>query len=216
METTTHQDKNMKNKIMQRAAASFMKYGFRSVSMDDIARDMGISKKTLYQYFENKEDLILQTVNAHIEEEKCHGEEIIKNAQNALQCFLLLVKQDIKEFKEISPSAIYDLKKYYSEAWSIIQDLQRGHGVRMILENLQRGIAEGLYRTDFNPEIVARMHVGGINGIFDEDLFPRKNFQFDQVFIEYIYNFLRGIVSEKGLAKLQEYLVEMKKEKESL
>lgn len=205
----------MKNKIMQRAAASFMKYGFRSVSMDDIARELGISKKTLYQYFENKEDLILQTVNAHIEEEKCHGEEIIKIAQNALQAFLLMVKQDIKEFREISPSAIYDLKKYYSEAWNVIQDLQRGHGVQMILDNLKRGIAEGLYRTDFNPEIVARMHVGGMNGIFDEELFPRKTFQFDQVFIEYIYNFLRGIASEEGMKKLQEYLAEMKKEKES-
>lgn len=199
----------MKDKILQKAAASFMKYGFKSVSMDDIARELGISKKTLYQYFENKEDLIFQTLESHIEEESCRNDLIRNASRDALDALLRYAQHDIMEFQEISPSAVYDLKKYYPQAWEMVEKKQTVYGIDAISHNLERGIAEGLYRSNLKPRLVAPLYITIVNTMFDEKFFPRKQFRFEEVFRELIHLFIQGIVSEKGQRRLSQYLQEM-------
>lgn len=193
---------------MKRAEGLFMRYGIKSVSMDDIARELGVSKKTLYQFFENKEDLIFKTIENHLSDEVCEMDKLQGQASNALQEIMLLARHVIRQFQELSPSAVYDLKKYYPEAWGMIDQMQREHVYKSILDNLKRGVVEGDYRNDLNPEIMARLHVGSLYLPIDESLFPVREFQPDQVFKEYIYHFVRGVASEQGLEKMNHYLRE--------
>lgn len=202
------ENKDTRKQIMRRAESLFMRYGIKSVSMDDIARELGISKKTLYQFFENKEDLILKTIESHLQDEVCDMDLIISHATNALQEIMLLARHIIGQFQELTSSVVYDLKKYYPEAWNLIDHMQRDHVYKSILDNLKRGVAEGDYRSDLNPEIMARLHVGSLYLPIDQSLFPVREFQPDQVFKEYIYHFVRGVASEQGLVKINEYLRE--------
>jgi hypothetical protein len=208
MENNEHKD--TRKQIMRRAESLFMRFGIKSVSMDDIARELGLSKKTLYQFFENKGDLILKTIESHLQEEMCDMDLIHSNAENALQEIMLLARHIIGQFQELSPSVVYDLKKYYPEAWTQMDKMQREHVYQSILDNLKRGIAEGDYRNDLNPEIMARLHVGSLYLPIDQSLFPVREFQPDQVFKEYIYHFVRGVASEQGLDKMTKYLHEAK------
>ena len=203
-------NKDTSKQIMRRAEALFMRYGIKSVSMDDIARELGISKKTLYQFFENKEDLILRTIESHLHDEVCDMDLIQAGAANALQEIMLLARHIIGQFQELTPSVVYDLKKYYPEAWGMIDKMQREHVYQSILDNLKRGMTEGDYRRDLNPEIMARLHVGSLYLPIDQSLFPVREFQPDQVFKEYIYHFVRGVASEQGLDKMTKYLQEAK------
>lgn len=191
---------------MRRAESLFMRYGIKSVSMDDIARELGISKKTLYQFFENKEDLITKTIESHLHDEVCDMDRIVSHASNALEEIMLLARHVIGQFQELTSSVVYDLKKYYPDAWNLIDQMQRDHVYKSILNNLTRGIAEGDYRNDLNPEIMARLHVGSLYLPIDHTLFPIREFQPDQVFKEYIYHFVRGVASEQGLEKINHFL----------
>lgn len=200
------ENKDTRKQIMRRAESLFMRYGIKSVSMDDIARELGISKKTLYQFFENKEDLITKTIESHLHDEVCDMDRIVNHANNALEEIMLLARHVIGQFQELTSSVVYDLKKYYPEAWNLIDQMQRDHVYKSILNNLQRGITEGDYRSDLDPEIMARLHVGSLYLPIDHTLFPIREFQPDQVFKEYIYHFVRGVASEQGLEKINQFL----------
>lgn len=200
------ENKDTRKQIMHRAESLFMRYGIKSVSMDDIARELGISKKTLYQFFENKEDLITKTIESHLHDEVCDIDRIVGHANNALEEIMLLARHVIGQFQELTSSVVYDLKKYYPEAWNLIDQMQRDHVYKSILNNLTRGIAEGDYRNDLDPEIMARLHVGSLYLPIDHTLFPIREFQPDQVFKEYIYHFVRGVASEQGLEKINQFL----------
>jgi TetR/AcrR family transcriptional regulator, cholesterol catabolism regulator len=209
MENKDHKD--IRKQIMHKAETMFKRLGIKSVSMDDIARELGISKKTLYQYFENKEDLLLQAIQSHIDDEKNGLCEMQNISTDAVGEMMLIAKHAIEEFRELSPSIIFDLQKYYPQAWALIEKQQNEHIYGVMLQNLQRGIASQDYRADLNPEIMARLHVGGIQMPVNHELFPTREFSPEQVFKEYIYHFMRGIVSEQGLQKMNAYLQQAKK-----
>jgi AcrR family transcriptional regulator len=202
------ENKDIRKQIMQKAETMFKRLGIKSVSMDDIARELGISKKTLYQYFENKEDLLLQAIHSHIEDEKNGLCEMQNLAVDAVGEMMLIAKHAIEEYRELSPSIIFDLQKYYPQAWALIEKQQNEHIYGVMLQNLRKGMEAKDYRADLNPEILARLHVGGIQLPMNPELFPSREFQPDQVFKEYIYHFMRGIVSEQGLQKMNTYLLQ--------
>jgi TetR/AcrR family transcriptional regulator, cholesterol catabolism regulator len=202
------ESKDIRKQIMLKAESMFMRLGIKSVSMDDIARELGISKKTLYQYFENKEALILQAIEAHIQDERCGIENLQQKANDAVEEMMEVAKMVIGQYQELSPSAIYDLRKYYPEAWQMIDTMQQQYIYSLILQNLQRGIADGDYRTDFDPDIMARIYVGSIELPINFTLFPIREYQPEQVFKTYIYHFMRGIVSTQGLDKMNGYMAQ--------
>lgn len=195
----------LKERIVQRAEELFMRYGIRSVTMDDLARDLGISKKTLYQFVENKVDLIEQIMELHIYEEHSSIDHISKQAADAIEAILNIAQYVTDKIRCISPTIIYDLKKYYKECWDKMEGLHRDFVYSRIRTNLQQGIAQGLYRTDLNIDIVAKLFVGKTTLVTDEELFPLEEYDQETLFREYMNLHIHGIASPKGLQLLELY-----------
>ena len=187
------------NAIMLRSAAMFQEYGIRSVSMDDICHEMGISKKTIYQYFENKTDLIKKLIE-HIsfshEEEKNKLREMNLNAIDVL---LEVSKHVSRAIQKFNPSITFDLKKYYPEVFKDFMEKKREILFEDIKENLEQGINEGLYRPEQNVELTARLYVKKIEDIHDSEYWKCEDISFAKVFEVVFENHIRGISNAKGV-----------------
>jgi TetR/AcrR family transcriptional regulator, cholesterol catabolism regulator len=195
--------------ILKKAEALFMRLGLKSVSMDDVTRELGISKKTLYQYFESKEDLITQVISRHQCEESEAVTGICREATDALEEVMGIARHVIVQLQQMSPATIFDLKKYYPEAWQVVERTQFEYVYNVIRSNLERGKKEGLYRDDFDSDIIARLYVGNTSVLMDDQSFPTAAYHWSALYREFIHYHLRGIASPKGLKKLQEYLSEL-------
>ncbi len=199
---------NQKEQILSGTETLFRRYGIKSVTMDDIARHLGISKKTLYQFVENKADLIDQIMTLHLEQEKVMVEEIHEKSVDAIDEILAIARHVIQQLRELSPSLMYDLQKYYKSNWDQMMQLHQVYIYDIIKGNIERGIKEGFYREDLNADIIAKLYVGKTMIVVDEDLFPLKNYNKENLFKEYIRYHIHGIASVKGLALFEKHVAE--------
>ncbi len=190
-------------KWLKRVEEMFFSYGIKSITMDDVARELGISKKTLYQFVENKNDLVVKVVERHIEVDKTNNACLHRESGDALDEMFGVMKHVNEEISQVKSNIVFDLQKYHRDAWDKMQEYQRGYLHSIVRENLVRGIQEGLYRDDFNVDVVAKIHVAESFMIFDESWFPRGQYPLEALFREFLLYYLHGIVSEKGLKKLQ-------------
>ncbi len=191
--------------ILEKVHELFMKYGLKSVSMDDISRKLGISKKTLYQCVENKRDLIKEVFQKHIEEEEAAISEIVAKSKDAVDEMIEIAKFVTALLREISPTTLYDMQKYYGDIWGMMEALHQDHIYAVIKTNLDRGILEGLYRKDLNTDIIAKLYVGKTLLIVDEDVFPLKDYNKEKLYLEYVHYHLHGIALPKGLKLFEKY-----------
>ena len=191
------------DKWLKRVEEMFFTYGIKSITMDDVARELGISKKTLYQFVENKNDLVVKVVERHIDEDKKNNACLHDTSGDALDEMFGVMKHVNEEISQIKSNIVFDLQKYHRDAWEKMQEYQRGYLQSIVHDNLERGIREGLYRDDFNLDVVAKIHVAESFMIFDESWFPRGQYPLEALFREFLLYYLHGIVSEKGLKKLK-------------
>lgn len=182
-----------------------MRYGIRSVTMDDIAREMGMSKKTLYQYVDNKTDLIEQIFQQHAEEEKKVIERIRHDSADAIDEILRIARYVVAQMREMAPTTVYDLQKYYRNTWKQMDALHQRHVYTVIKDNLERGIRQGVYRSNLNPDIVAKLYVGKTSLVADEEMFPAREYNIQNLYWEYINYHIRGIASAEGQRLLEKY-----------
>lgn len=185
-------------KWLRRTEDLFLRYGIKSITMDDVARELGISKKTLYQFVENKDDLVAKVMDRHIAEQCCIDEEIHQKSTDAIDEMYKVIVQVVSDMQRMKPNVIYELQKYHREVWERIQQFQWDYLYKVTLTNIEWGRRDGLYRTDFDETIVARFYIHGSFSIFDERIFPKPQYAFDTLFKEYILNYLHGIASDKG------------------
>lgn len=192
-----------KNQILADAGELFMRYGIKSVSMDDISRELKMSKKTLYKYVSDKNDLVVQIIEEFIKDEMCCVQEFAKTSENAIEELLSISTHVRASLKNVHPSIHFDLEKYYTDAWKKFQEYKSKNIYEAILKNLKRGIKEGLFRTDFTPEVIAKLHVVRIDSIFDPDVFDPEVLSFDEVHREIMIYHIHGIASQKGIEYLK-------------
>jgi AcrR family transcriptional regulator len=190
---------------LERVEALFMRYGIKSLTMDDVASELGISKKTLYQMVENKDDLVLKVLHYHVTRRKDQCLVQSAKASNAIEEIFLVLDANSQELTQMKTNIINDLQKYHRDAWMMIQMFHHDFVLKMIRDNMVRGRSEGLYRDDFEMDIIARLHLGAGFLLFDEQLFP-GNVQRAVLFKEHMMHFLHGIVSPKGLTYLKKKL----------
>lgn len=191
---------------LTRVEGLFLRFGIKSQTMDDISRELGISKKTLYQMVTNKDELVRKVLEQHISREKSQCLADCASAQNAIEEIFLVIETNSKQLSAMKANVLYDLQKYHREGWLLVQNFQYDFVLRVIKENLDRGRREGLYRMDFDSEILAKLHLATVFQLFDEELFPSDEVSKDKVFKEYMMHYLHGIVSEKGLKYLKSKL----------
>ncbi len=113
-------------KWLRRIAELFMRLGIKSLTMDDVARELGISKKTLYQFVENKDDLVKKVIELHLSQECNRSEEVARLAKDALDEMLIVLKESVGDMQSMKANIVYELQKYHRDAWDLLQDYQRG------------------------------------------------------------------------------------------
>lgn len=192
------------HKILTQAEALFMRVGIKSVTMQDLSRELGISKKTLYQTVENKADLVLKIMFNHAQAEMEAITKITADSESAIDEMLGIARYSLEQLREISPTLIYDLKKYYRKSWDIFEKLHQEHAGGVIIENFKRGIEEGLYRNDFDIDIVSKLYVSKTFLLVEDSLFPLRKYDRRHLMNEFIKYHLYGIVSPKGKTVLEE------------
>jgi AcrR family transcriptional regulator len=185
--------------IIKKVSELFKKYGIKSVSMDDIAQHLCISKKTLYQYFKDKADLVCKVVNVHNCEKDNNFFEIISKDLNAIDALLAVSKHLINLLKDVNPPILYDLRKYYPELTKDLIINRREHVFNNIKNNIIKGIDEGLYRTDLNPEIISTLYVRRLDDVIFEDEDTLNKYPQHELFTQMFIYHIRGIVSSKGM-----------------
>jgi TetR/AcrR family transcriptional regulator, cholesterol catabolism regulator len=190
-------------KWLTRVEELFLRYGIKSITMDDVARELGISKKTLYQFVESKDALVDRVIERHIEFEKAECARMIESSGNAIEQMLQVIESNRLQLSQMKSNIVHDMQKYYRNSWEKMSEFQRGFLYRVVRDNLERGIAEGLYRTDFDADIVAKMHLATSFQLFDQTLFPSHVYRLDAVFEEYLKHYLYGILSDEGRIFIQ-------------
>jgi TetR/AcrR family transcriptional regulator, cholesterol catabolism regulator len=195
---------NLKDTLFTAAFELFLKYGIKSVSMDDISRKLGISKKTIYTFVANKESLISNVLDKHLESDE---EEILKITNKSIDAIdeMVNISQHILTFLcDMTPSLVFDLKKYHPELWAKVEKQHFTFIENTIHNNLVRGQKEGLYRKNFDAKIVSKLYVAKSNCIVDTDNFPIANYNRVNLFKEMISYHLHGVVSPEGFQLFQQ------------
>jgi AcrR family transcriptional regulator len=192
--------------ILQKAEQLFFKFGIKSISMDDLSKEMRISKKTLYSFVANKEELVFLVIKNHLHEEKNKVDETVKQASNSIEEFVMILMYNYSQINEMNASTLYDIQKYYPQSWDQFTEYKEKYIQVYILQNLQKGIKEGLYRSELNPEIIALIYVNSIDTIFNISTEKFNKNDIGNMLREYVTYHLHGIVSDQGKEYLHNYL----------
>lgn len=183
-----------------------MRYGIRSVTMDDIARELGISKKTLYQHVENKSDLIEQIFKRWSEEEQRDILRISQEADNAIEEMIQVARYMIQRLRLLSPTMRYDLQKYYMAVHRKVEQVHEEHSLQLITDNIERGQRQGLYRPNIQPDVVAKLFMITATSVGNIEQFPLTQYDLDLLVRQLFLYHIHGIASSRGLEVLAEQL----------
>ena len=163
-------------RIKEKARELFMQYGLRSVSMDDIAGSLGMSKKTIYQHYADKDELIVAVISEELQRNQAVCERDRKSADNAVHEIFLAMDMVVELFSTMNRSLLYDMQKYHPNAFVKFQQHKNDFLYNIIRDNLERGIREGFYREDLNLDIMAKYRVESIMLPFNPDFHNRLKY----------------------------------------
>jgi len=193
--------------LIKRISVLFMRYGIRSVTMDDIARELSISKKTLYQHFADKDELVKKIVESYLNTQECEINGLYTADMNAIDILLVISKYLTTQMSKINLSVNYDLQKYYPESWKAVENYRETHMLENIRQNIVNGIRQGLYRDDFNIDIIAKSYIIRFNPDDNiQDWIKNSSLTFEEVFQTLFIYHIRGIANKKGLEYLEQQI----------
>jgi AcrR family transcriptional regulator len=182
--------------------------------MDDVARELGISKKTLYEYTKDKTELVDKIIAYEANERDRQMQLEVKKPGNAVEQLNRIMRLANMHLQDYSPVFQYDLRKYFPRIFEKMKELSRKSMYAVILENLKNGKKEGLYRKEMQEEIIARLHLSRLEKLPEEGLIPVDEYVSKVYFHEIFQYHVRGLANEKGLMALHEIM--NKQEKESV
>jgi AcrR family transcriptional regulator len=195
--------------ILKKVRLLYRKYGIKSVTMDDVSHELGISKKTLYQYVQDKDDLVHKIVELEISDRQDRMNISCSDDKNAIEQLLEIARCISSMLKDYSAASEYDLKKYYPDLYVKVRDLRRSHVFRFIFENLKKGVGEGLYRKEIDLDTISRLNVALIDNMVDSEVISIPEFMEPRFFNEFFAYHIRGIVNAKGLTFFETHMLEL-------
>lgn len=196
----------MRDKILYTAGEMFLNLGFKSVTMDDIAKEIGASKKTIYTHFKNKTELVKE-VTSSVFCMICDGIDLIHEQQKNPILELFEIKKFVMlHLKDEKSSPQYQLQKYYPKIYADLKAQQFEYMQKSIQENLHRGLESGLFRETIDVGFISRIYFNGMIAIKDPSLFPLQKFSMNELMDFYLEYHLRGICTEKGIEVLEKEL----------
>jgi len=190
--------------ILSKTFELYEKYAIKRVTMDDVARELGISKKTLYQFVANKNELVEKVIRSEIELAGKRHESIKFMNLNSIGELFEVSKMMNERLKKHNPALFFDLRKYYPAIFKEITKIKREKAYESVLNNLKKGMKEGLYRKEINPDIIAKIYVSRIEHNYDNSIFSIAEVTSIEVFNEVLIYHLHGICNENGLKILSE------------
>lgn len=196
----------VRERILKTAEELFMKFGIRSVTMDEIASEPGISKKTIYMHFEDKDAIVHEVATFRMNCEQDISEQIWKEAENPIHEVVKEIEMLQTHITALNPVVIYDLKKYYPKTWAVFQQHKQTIFLDITRRNLQEGVKQGLYRPEINIEILSKLRMEEVDFAFDQSVFPSSQFNQFEIHKTFIDHFLRGVLTPKGLAVYEKYI----------
>lgn len=173
--------------------------------MDEIARHLGMSKKTIYHFFNDKNDLVIALVKKKLVDDECQINNIIQNSANVIEEMINMMKCSEEIFGRINPIVIHDMKKYHPDAWSEFQKFKADVLVKTLEELLSKGIKQGFIRPEIDVKILAKMRVNQVEMGFDTNIFPVAQFNTWRVQYQLLEHFSYGICTLKGHKLLDQY-----------
>lgn len=201
-----HPLNEQKQNIITAAYGQFRQYGFKSVTMDDLARSIGVSKKTLYELFKDKDELVLECVMYMLHNNQRETEEAFKNSKNAIEQIISILKIMEKMVRGLNLVCYIDMQRHYPASYKYLQKHKQEYLYECISSNLKQGITEGYYRKDLDLEIITRFRMESALIVFQNNIFPQDSYDIvkvnTQIFAHYVY----GIASEEGHALFTKYL----------
>ena len=198
----------MKDKILETSNELFLNLGFKSVTMDEIASKLGVSKKTIYKYFANKTELVAAVTHYMFDTVSCGIDGICELKMNPIEEIFSIKRFIMQHLKDEKSSPQYQLQKYYPKIYASLTQKQFDVMQVCVLNNLKKGIEIGLYRNNIDLEFTSRIYFNGMVGIKDKDLFPLTNYSMNTLMNHYLEYHIRGIATEKGVEELKKQLTQ--------
>ena len=194
------------NELISKISNLFKKYGIKSTTMDDIAKEFGISKKTLYQHFENRNEIIYKVAQYELKNEFDELDRLFSLHSNAIDQLLFISKHIASNLHSLNPSLTYDMNKYYPEIWEQLVSLRKEYILKLIKRNLKVGMKQGIYRRNLNTDIIAVFYTFllDIKGfeMYNDALNEDFDIMFNTLFTYHIY----GIANKEGIEYLEKKL----------
>lgn len=194
-----------RDKIIDGAAELFRKYGIKAVTMDSLAAHLGVSKRTIYENFSDKDDLLKGVLTAMAARQKELVERILRESDNAINAIFRLIELNVEHFFTMSPAFMEDIKRFHQEMMfrkDTKCELPDYKNNKMVIE---RGIKEKLFRKDINDDIVNRTIYLMVLSVMNTDLFPLESFSRREVVMNSIVNYLKGIATPEGLEIIRKH-----------
>ena len=194
-----------KDRILKGAEELFFQYGIKSITMDDIAKHLSISKKTIYQYFSDKNEVVHVLMKNSLEKDKTDFGCIHNECKNIIDEMFSIMKQMGEMFGKINPIIFYDMQKYHPKSWKLFLDFKTEFILNMVEKALAKGIKDGYVRKEVNPKILAILRMEQIELGFNQNLFPQNEFKMVDVQLAMTEHFLYGVCTLKGHKLINEY-----------
>lgn len=187
-----------REKIIATAIDQFMHYGLRSVTMDDIARLAGVSKKTIYQEFTDKNQLVLDTFRSALQDDEVMMMRLPQLNEGVIEHLIGLSTYIRKRFSEMNPLVMNEIQRYFPQCWQLFEDFKNKYVYQDLVSLLEEGIKEGFFRPEINTEIIALMRMEQMMSLFDPIKFPPSKHNMGDLHLEMFEHFLYGIFTDKG------------------
>jgi AcrR family transcriptional regulator len=194
-----------KERILIKSKELFMQYGIRSVSMDDIANSLGMSKKTLYQYYADKDELVDAVVEQHINSIQADCIGCHHQAKNAIHEIFITMEMINDEFNNMNPMLLYDMEKFHFRAFQRFKQHKDKFLAQVIKENLEWGIKDELYRPDINIDVMVKFRLESIMVPFNISVFSPGKYNLAELSDTIIEHFVYGLSTIKGHKLIQKY-----------
>ncbi|RKD16179.1 hypothetical protein BCY91_04680 [Pelobium manganitolerans] len=191
--------------ILEEAEKLFLKFGMRSVTMDDIAKHLGMSKKTIYAHYKDKNQLVMEMISNTLSKEECNMDLCRVKAKDAIEEIFLTMDFLKEMISSLNPIVFYDLEKYHNEAYKLLMSFHENRIYNCVKACLERGINEKIFRADINPDILATARTAQINWVFQADLVRSGRYSMYNVIHELTTHFLFGICTLSGHVLINNY-----------
>ncbi len=193
-----------KEEILSGATELFMRYGIKTITMDEISRHLSISKKTIYQFYADKDELVMAVTQNELSKQKTHWNNLNIESKDVIEFFVRASECMKNDMKRINPTLLFDLKKYHPQAWASFQEHKKLHIVQHIKETLELGMNQGYFRQDLKVEILALMRMEQIFMVFNPDIFSMEQFDIRDTSEHLLEHFMYGVSTLKGHKRMDE------------